>query len=223
MLWLNLCDLSEKYIFSYQCCGSVYMVCAEQRGKGHSLFPAVCRRMTNNNCPAFMSWLVTGLCWCACSRRTTSVLPQVIKVLMSGWWHGTGLAVPVGARVSGMAATGGHAARHVGPGQLWRHWAWLLLQLLHLFAGWNDAELCWAFAKAARSRAAGHLIPCALLTEILIYAIRNVKNEEFQHGSHFACALQWVSANSSAVVCSAWNPGEWLLSRGISSDLIAKL
>lgn len=92
------------------------------------------------------------------------------------------------------------------------------LVALQLFAGGSDAEPCWA-----RSHAADLSIPCALLTGNLIYAIIKVKNRAFQHGSHFACTLQWVSANSAAVVCSAWNPGEWLLSRGISSDLIAKL
>lgn len=85
---------------------------------------------------------------------------------------------------------------------------------------------CWivlSFPPTARSRAAGGHIPCPLLTEILIYAIRSIKNKEFWHSSSFACTLQWVSANSSAAVYSAQNPGERLLSWGISSDLIAKL
>ena len=60
-----------------------------------------------------------------------------------------------------------------------------------------------SFPEAARSRAAGCCIPCALLTEIVIYAIRSVRNKEFQRGSHFASVLQRVSANSSAAVCSA--------------------
>lgn len=85
---------------------------------------------------------------------------------------------------------------------------------------------CWialSFPPAAWSCAAGGHIPCALLTEILIYAVRSIKNKEFWHSSYSARTLQWVSANSSAAPCSARNPGERLLSWGISSDLIAKL
>lgn len=145
---------------------------------------------------------------------------------------GVRVLVPIGSRVSGAPATSGHAGTHVGPGGALaspamgcshspaKPRAGVLGRLvaLQLFAGGSDAEPCWA-----RSHAADVSIPCALLTGNLIYAIIKVKNRAFQHGSHFACTLQWVSANSAAVVCSAWNPGEWLLSRGISSDLIAKL
>lgn len=76
------------------------------------------------------------------------------------------------------------------------------LTILHVFV--------LSCPKAAWSPTAGCCIPCALLTEILIHAIRKVKNKEFQHGSHFVCALQWVLANSSAVVSSAWNPAPLL-------------
>lgn len=71
MPWWHLCNVRKIHLFLpvlWQClCGNI-LVCAELRGKGQSLLPAVCRKVTNSNCPAVSNWLIRGLSWCAHSR-----------------------------------------------------------------------------------------------------------------------------------------------------------
>lgn len=231
----HLWPARKIYLFPrvlWKCLHDKLLVCVELKGKGQSALPTVGRRMTSSKCLAVTNWLIRGLCGCAHRRVGTSVPPPLMRstdVRMAVW---TGLQSQLVWDSPGITGCG------------------VLQQLRQALSRWELGETCqvrtflqwscrnhgassasrtrWCWAvlscpRPAHSSAAGCHVPCALLTEILIYAIRNGKNKEFEHSLHFAWALQWVSANSSAVVRSARNPREWLLSRGISSNLIAKL